>query len=481
MAGIWSAGTNMGSAWVTGVCLRPNGLEWTVLRRGKESWERVSQDSLHVDESAEDRDEIIRGALKKCRGRVAVSLPFNQVLLRMVLLPSVDGEELAGMAELQIDKFSPFPEEDTATGVEVLESSEATSLTALAVVRRDAVEQAGAPFQAIGALPDAVDVEPLAWWWGLKQLPETELRGGIVALRAEGDGKVEMALIRDGKPLAFGSLPSLPPEVKTADADAYSSWIADAVEEAAYSLTTLETDWGTADMGRLLVFAAEGISTAWAAELGKELGIGEVSVRTLGECPSLSEGVARRLVDAAEPLAMDLAPDAWREEDANKRTKRRFLRAATIFIVAWLLGLGLFFTLLNVRRAQLRELETDVTQKEGPAMEVRRLRAKVLDFATYADRSHSALECLRVVSEALPAGAELTSWVYRKGVSLTLRGEAESSETIYAFTRNLEAAGLFSDVRSEGITMKTGAGGVQRYSFGVMAALPGTGAEGDAP
>jgi hypothetical protein len=29
----------MGTTWITGVCVRQNRLEWTVLRRTKESWD----------------------------------------------------------------------------------------------------------------------------------------------------------------------------------------------------------------------------------------------------------------------------------------------------------------------------------------------------------------------------------------------------------------------------------------------------------
>ena len=158
--------------------------------------------------------------------------------------------------------------------------------------------------------------------------------------------------------------------------------------------------------------------------------------------------------------------------------------AATVFVALWLLALGVFFTMLNVRRARLSDLEAKVEAVEKPAAEVRRLRAKVMDFAAYADRSRSALECLRAMSEALPPGVELNSFIYRKGTSLTLRGEADDSERIYAFTRGLDESGLFDDVKSDGISMKPGAGGgAAKYTFGITAALPGNGdeAEGGAP
>ena len=82
-------------------------------------------------------------------------LPQDQALVRLETFPSGDAEELLGMADLQIDKLSPFPEEETAAGTETLEGSESESLVALAIVKADAVERAGAPFLALGALSPA--------------------------------------------------------------------------------------------------------------------------------------------------------------------------------------------------------------------------------------------------------------------------------------------------------------------------------------
>lgn len=485
--------------------MRPDGLEWTVLRRGKDTWDVVSRGQADfarpepgegegdaagaVDSGVMDwgkwTAEVLKPHLKSMRGRISVVLPQDQALVRLETFPSGDPDELLGMADLQVDKLSPFPEEETAAGTETLECAEAESLVALAIVKGDAVEKAGAPFLELGSLPDAVDVEPLAWWWGAKKLLGESPRGGHVILRAEASGRIGMAVAHGGRPIAFGVLPPLPrgADGASAGSEEREAWAEEAAEEASYALTALESAWGAESSLRLTVVAPEGADTAWAAPLAKALGAGKPEVVAAETLPSVSEGAARRLAEPAEPLYMDLAPAAWREEDERRRGNRRLLRAATVFAVLWLLALGIFLALLNVRRARLRNLEARVAEVERPAGEVRRLRSKVLDFAAYADRSHSALECLRAVAEALPDGVELNSFIYRKGASLTLRGEAADSERIYGFTKGLDESGLFEDVKSDGISMKAQqGGGAARYTFGITAALPGGGddAEGGA-
>ena len=161
----------MATAWITGICLRPNRLEWTTLRRAKEVWEIVAQGQEDVPAAEGAAGWIpaaaLKARLKQFKGRVAVALPTDRALLRMALLPSTDADELRGMAELQTDKFSPFPVETVAAGAEVLAAAGSSSLVALAVVRREDVDAAGAAFQGAGGAPDAVDVEALGWWWGL--------------------------------------------------------------------------------------------------------------------------------------------------------------------------------------------------------------------------------------------------------------------------------------------------------------------------
>ena len=110
-------------------------------------------------------------------------------------------------------------------------------------------------------------------------------------------------------------------------------------------------------------------------------------------------------------------------------------------------------------------------------MAVRRLRGKMLEFEQYANREHSALECLRVVAEELPMGTELTSFIYRKGSTLSLRGEAEAPDTVYRFQQGLEQAELFPEVKSEGISTRNTPQG-QRSQFAITVRLPGGGAEG---
>jgi Tfp pilus assembly protein PilN len=466
----------MATSWITGVCVQRNRLEWTVLRRVKEAWEIADQGSAALSVSEGGGTGISAAALKPhlkhFKGTVSVALPTGRILLRVALLPSTDAAELRGMAELQTDKFSPFPVETMASSAEVLESSETSSLVAMAVVRREDVEAAGRSFQEAGALPDVVDVEALGWWWGLKQGGRVPAHGSQIFLRA-AFGSLDMAMARDGAPLMFRSLPALPEAAPAGDSAARAEWVAECAEEVTDSLTAMETEWGGAGEPTLHMFHESGLSLDGAEALRKALGLEALFTHPLDELPTASEGVARRLAGPVRRLAMDLAPEAWRTADEARRTRRRLLRAATIFLTTWLLAIGVFWTLLNMQRGRMSRLQTQVEAMEGPAKEIRRLRAKVLEFAQYADRTFSALECLRVVSAAIPQGMDLTSFVYRKGSSLALRGESDAPDKVYGFIQELEKLALFPEVKFEGVSTRNTPQGA-RSQFGVTIRLPGS-------
>lgn len=466
----------MATSWITGICVQQNRLEWTALRRGKEAWEIAGQGSEPLPVSEGDGSvsvAALKPFLRQFKGKLVVALPTDQVLLRVALLPSTDAGELRGMAELQTDRFSPFPVEAMALGAEALDASGMSSLVAMAAVRREVVEAVGHPFQEAGAPPDVVDVEALGWWWGLKHGGHVPSHGSQVFLRAAASA-LEMVVARDGMPLLFRSLPALPADGEEV---ARTEWLGECAEEMNYSLTALETEWSGAGLLTMHVFHAAEVPADWAVPLQTSLGLEALFLHPLEELPTVSEGVARRAASPSPLLAMDLAPEAWRAADAARRTRRRLLRSATIFLAAWLLAIGVFMTLLNVQRGRRDRLQAKVEAMERPALEIRRLKAKVLEFSQYADRTYSALECLRVLSEVLPSGMDLTSFVYRKGASLTLRGEADSPDKVYGFIQALERMDLFPEVKAEGVSTRNTPRGASSQ-FGVTIRLPGTGEEG---
>jgi len=405
----------------------------------------------------------IRAHRAAWKGRVILGVPADQALLRVLALPSADPAELRSMAELQLDKFSPFPAEHMLTAVEVLAQGDGASRVIVAAARRELLEARGAPVIAAGGLPDALDVELLGWWHHLVAAGRGAAPEGEVLLLLPADG-ADLIAAREGQPALFRSFGGA-----AETADGLSS--ADLLEEINYTLIALEAEWGAAKP-RFAVWRAEHVAPAWEEAL-QQLPGGPAETHALSELPPLTEGLARR---AAQPAGrqLDLAPPEWNATRRQRGTQRRITLAAGVLTSAWVLGLAVLLVGNQVQRHRVAQLKVTLARLEKPAEQVRGQLEQVQTLEQYTDHSRSALEVLREISQLLPpSGIRLISFIYRKNNSVVLRGEADAATMIYGFQHDLTQSKLFVTVKAEGVTDVKSATGVKRTQFGLTLSLAG--------
>lgn len=451
----------------TAVLLLDNELEWTTLRLRKGEQEQVDQQRVTLEGDASDevsRSAQIKSAMGGIKGTLTAVLPTDKVLLRVVDLPSTDAEELAGMVELQVDKFSPFPVEHMAVSYEVLRVQGEDSRVLIAACKRDLVESLGDLFEAVGRRPDRIDVAAAGWWHHVQALEgqQAEGRHGMLLLDASGS---ELVIAQNDVPLLVRSLGM--------QADASNEeFYRELAEEAGYTLTSLESEWGLHAALDLTVWHHGAAPQLLIDLLQQESGVA-VLARSLDDMPPLSSGIAARSVlahDDEQPM-LDLSLDEWKAEATSRKGQRKLLVLVASLLAIWLVGMVAVFAVSRLGRSQVERLRSEVASLEEPAEDVMVLRRRVNSMEQYADRTHSALEILREVAEMLPDGVELTSFSYRKADQVNIRGESPRVEPIYDFLEELERSPLFIEARSEGITQAPG--GRRNPDFRLTARLPG--------
>ena len=416
---------------------------------------------------------------------LCAGLPSDKTLMRVVDLPTSDPAEMKGMVDLQVDKFSPFPVEHMAVALEVLSQKEKTSRVLIVAIQREIVETFGQALGQAGLLPRWIDVQVMGWWYLLKEQGEIPEKGRNVILLLEKTG-TELIVCQDGIPVVFRSLGS-------GQGLSEEDFFSELADETAYTLTTLEAERGAADGVKLGLWygavkappklvvpdavplkappPAGGPPAALVEKLREACGI-EVDSRSLDSLPPLTEGLARRTA-AKGDTALNLAPPEWRTQEHGRRTKKSLLIASVAFLVVWLAGVSGFIGGLKVQESRRDQLKSSVAVLEKSAAKVKELKDKITSFEQYADRSRSALECLREISALLPQGVELSSFSYKKGASLSLRGECATPEPIYSYVQALQQSPLFTEVKTEGVRSKMGQSGVQKSEFSLTASLPG--------
>ncbi|MBU1694787.1 MAG: PilN domain-containing protein [Verrucomicrobia bacterium] len=459
----------MGTSHTTGIALRPGRIEWTVLREsrkgremvehGQAEWTPAASGDLYATPEAQ---AALRQAARHVRGEVGLAADSGKTLMRVVDLPSTDPAELAGMAELQVDKFSPFPVEHMAVAVEALSKGEKSTRTLIAATQREIVEKAGAALRQAGVHAHRVDVEVLGWWQLLRDAGAIPEKGCKAFLLVESNG-AELVLARDGQPVLFRSL-GVPGE-------SVESFIEEMVEETAYTLTAVESEIGGGDVMPMEVRLSRDMPAEGLLERLKDACAVAPESCPLEELPPLSEGVARRgLDDAARRFS--LAPAAWGMEEQSRKVQRQLLAWTAGFLLVWLAAVGGLTLGLKIQRARQAGLDAEAVRLEGPAAEVRALKDRIEVFERYVDRTYSALECLREVSQLLPEGIDLTAFEYRKGDDLTLRGEATAADSIIDYVQALQQTPLFLSAKAGNIRAK-GSGSERKSEFTVTAVLPG--------
>ncbi len=442
----------------TGVVYREDRLEWTALRGSKGRWETAGHGEDPLSEPIPAALKSLHGRLG---GRLCLGIPTGKALLRVVDLPTREPEEIRGMVDLQVDKFSPFPIEHMAVAHEVLEQKEAGSRVLIAAVQREIVEDLGTLFLKAGRRPHQVDVEVMGWWALLKQNQKVPEKGRRVFVLLNRDG-AELLVSQDGAPVLIRSL-----GVGGDDEAA----LEELVEEIGYTLTSLEAEWGAVEASHASLWHWSGQAQpaeALAKTLRQSFEL-EITRHLLDELPPLSEGLARR---AATSGALDLSRPEWRQQEQSRKTRKGLIVSSAIFLGLWMAGIAAFLFALHYQGARLAALKNAVEQLEQPAQEVALLQDKIKTFRQYANRTHSALECLLQVTLVMPEGLDLNSFTYRKGASLNLRGESPTAEPVYNFFQALESSKFYTEVKPETVVTRM-QGNVPRAQFGVTLGLPG--------
>jgi len=483
---------------ITAFILRGSKVEWTSVKTVKGRVEVVDHQSVSLGEEIDsflspDFGEALKKICGHIKGQVCVAVPSDRALMRVADLPTTDPDEMAGMAELQVDKFSPFPVEQVGVSFEQLSVKGETTRVLIGSVQNEIIEGIGNAFRTVGLLPHWIDIEVMAWWWILKQQGEIPEDSARVTLIVDESG-AELIISDKGVPLVVRSL-------GTAFGVSREEYLSEVADEVGYSLTTLEADRGLASNMEIVLWYREdeaessddtppkisvhnnapkagNLYAVFMARLGE---VCELSIRSrnIDDLPPLSEGLARRTLERKGQV-LDLTPPSWHSEEQAHQTRKTLLIASIVFLTLWLSGLAVFLGGLGVEKKKLAEMKTQVDAVEGPAEEVRMLKEKIDSFQAYADRSHSVLETLREITILLPANIDLTSFNYRKAGSVSVRGIAARPDPIYDFFQGLEQSDFFIKVKPGGVRNRK-VNNQQKSEFSVTLDLPGSEKEEASP
>jgi len=452
--------------------VRSRSLEWAVIHKAGDKEALASTHSVDLELGPDqqnvlaglqaERDRLIADIRAKC-GRVpspaSLGIPASWVLLRIAELPSGDPEEMKSMAELQVDKFSPFPVDESAVSYEVLSDENGRCRVLLSAIRTDTINILADALREAGIQPKWVDINLLGWWHLLKDAEKVHPSGSQVFIILE-DSTCDILVSTAGIPLAMRSLSNME-DLPAEEADQ------DIARETAYTLSSLDLDRHGGHPTEISIWhrgaSPEGLIKIFAEQF--KIGSRPESLDSL---PTLAEGLLRRATTRTAGR-MDLAPPAWLEEANAKRTRRRIMVSSILAATLWLAGMVALFGSIQVQKSGIASLNDDLAALKAPAEKVRAVRDRTQSLTKYMDRTFSGLECLREVSDRLPPGITLKTFNYHKNKNLELNGEADEYAQIADLKQDLERSKLFV-ASSLSRTQRTKDG---KEAFKIVCTLPG--------
>lgn len=439
---------------VTGLRLGAGFVEWTTVQDTKSGIEILASnnavlpyDPAKPDET-EERDEQIKFHCSEIKNAVSVGIAPDKMLMRVVELPTTDPVEMANMIQLQVDTFSPFPDDRIYVSYEVLAADEAGVRVLIAAVQKDLVETTGEVLKKAGMDVQKIDAEAMAWWHLISEniLPSDENRYLFLVLEQCGGVWI---VVQGRMPLAFRA-------VSSPDGMSFADFVSEVAHDAGALLLSIDMDHGSAPLSGLEIYC-RGIDTGVLSSALREEIQREAVIHSLDSLAPVSEGLAKRFVgtDLLPSLArarngrsvLDLVPVSWRSVVVAKRLRRRLIAASIGILAFWLTAMVVFFGVYQYQHFRMERLDKKITALQKPAEEVRIMQNQCRAFEQYLDRKYSALECLREVSRDLPKDVLLTSFQFKKGKSIIIRGEALAVDAIYTYKQILDKSQLFAKIQ----------------------------------
>lgn len=244
----------------------------------------------------------------------------------------------------------------------------------------------------------------------------------------------------------------------------------DLAREATLSLLDLAAERPSFAAARLVMVQPEGLDAAYAEALGRATGLAAEKVQVGDLAPFELSALERDEEDGC----IDIVPAAWRDDEKAAATRRNFIYGAIAAVAVWVVAFAVLLAVPKAIARQTAALRGSISAVMPEYGEVADLRTRVRLIQSYEDRSHSALEALRILCERLPEGMTLGNFSYEKnddggssgrrggpgGMKIT--GDAADSASILGLKDSMDEEGLFDAARLKGPTMD---GQRRRFKF----------------
>ena len=371
---------------------------------------------------------------------VVLGLPLTRLLVKLVRVPAeADAVETA----LPVLKAaSPFPDDELTVSCETVREDESGKVVIAAALPESAADDIG----------EALDTAKLSVV-RIDALVLGQLRGVWTAL-GESAGR-RLVVVRSPDCLTLVILDGDQPSAIRAITDE-----TDLKREVMLSLLEAEDFGGAKKLEEIVVVEPEDPTVGSDAEetvpsASSPTGADTFDLSVFAPVRHITVGSDAALVGVAERSsdenALNALPESWREFLEETRFKAKLTRYLVVAGVIWALIVAVLFG-VPVGYGFLTDHQKAMSkQHQRQYAAVKEMKAKVDLIHKYSDHARGALEIMKAVSDRLPEGVTLSSWTYKRDEGVRVSGDAETSESTYAFKDAMDAMTAGEDEDGEKI------------------------------
>jgi len=447
------------------IAFGPSGLELTTARSEGAGVSVLQQSSASAVPPAGTADaapqwqqaaQSLRQQFDPREHRVVTSVSCENVLCQILRLPATEPAELKQMLDLQIDSITPLPLEEVVYSFEALAAADGQTRVLVAIARKAEVNERVEALESAGLPPEVVSVDALAMFRALarrNQLAQDDRLNVLVIL---GAVSADVIVYSQVVPLTVRSL------ILGADGESVLR------EELQRTFVAAEAGQPERMTGGVIFIAPGEELKTFAEKVANGLNT-ESSFLVNGTVPSATLSLCLQYA-TGETAQLNLLPEEWRQKRQTKALRRRLIRGAIAVGIVYVLALTVFLTFLAIKKAQLNRITRETNARQAAFISARELQGQLIAMRNQLDTKFSALEVLREITVRMPKDMQLNSFLFKKDLTLSLKGQAPSGAVALDFQSRLQQCDLFSKVsgRSDAVggltkfdltcTLKTAAG-----------------------
>ena len=403
----------------------------------------------------------------KFRARLISVIPREQVITRLLRLPSTDYGELARMVELSGKAQLPYAPEQMVVDFQVLDQQGGTSTVQLVACHRDIIQRQLAALQEAGLEPDWMT--PSSWGllgWYERRIRAPQVQEPVMLIHLDAD-RTDLVLVRRQRVLFSRSI-----------GQGLQAWqgtdgINLLAQELERSLSSLRKEWPETEAASLLLTGL-GPLDEWSALLGQRLGKAVLvgpSLPPFPSAPATSEAspvMELGLAISEAEWVVNLMPAEARHALGYRRRMKQLSLTGILAMAALLLGAVLLSAMVHRQARAVELLTASLKRVESVTKETEHQERAIGTVRRVLESRRRTGLMLAGLFQATPAEIIFESVLFEQPRGeLVARGSAATTRQVLDYLHALEQSGRWDRVDLRYSARRNTASG-QRTDFEIV-------------